>query len=160
MLELFARHAAFDLKVRAEGDLEVDDHHTVEDVGICLGQALRQAWGRSGESAATAHDSPHGRDVGHRRLGPERTVLPGVSGRFPSPKIGQFDSELVEDFWQAVAANSLSNLHVLLHYGRNSHHISEAIFKGAPGVADGRGAGSANDRRPQHQGNAGRLFPP
>jgi imidazoleglycerol-phosphate dehydratase len=132
MLELFARHAAFDLTVRAKGDLHVDDHHTVEDVGICLGQALRQALGEK---------------KGIRRYGSQilpmeetlATIAWDLGGRyylvfqatFPSPKIGQFDSELVEDFWQAVAANSLSNLHVLVHYGRNSHHISEAIFKGA-----------------------------
>jgi imidazoleglycerol-phosphate dehydratase len=132
MLELFARHAAFDLKVRAEGDLEVDDHHTVEDVGICLGQALRQAWGEKRGI----------RRYGHMILPMEETLVTvawDLSGRyylvfqadFPSEKIGRFDSELVEDFWQAVAANSLSNLHVLLHHGRNSHHISEAIFKGA-----------------------------
>jgi imidazoleglycerol-phosphate dehydratase len=110
----------------------VDDHHTVEDVGICLGQALRQAWG----------DKQGIRRYGHQILPMEETLATvawDLSGRyflvfqasFPSPKIGQFDSELVEDFWQAVAANSLSNLHVLVHYGRNSHHISEAIFKGA-----------------------------
>jgi imidazoleglycerol-phosphate dehydratase len=130
MLELFARHAAFDLSVEAQGDLHVDDHHTVEDVGICLGQALRQAWG----------DKQGIRRYGHQTLPMEETLATvawDLSGRyflvfqaaFPSPKIGQFDSELVEDFWQAVAANSLSNLHVLVHYGRNSHHISEAIFK-------------------------------
>jgi imidazoleglycerol-phosphate dehydratase len=132
MLELFTRHAAFDLTVKAEGDLEVDDHHTVEDVGICLGQAMRQAWG----------DKQGIRRYGHQILPMEETLATvawDLSGRyylvfqagFPSSKIGQFDSELVEDFWQAVAANSLSNLHVLVHYGRNSHHMSEAIFKAA-----------------------------
>jgi imidazoleglycerol-phosphate dehydratase len=130
MLDLFARHGAFDLRVEACGDLHVDDHHTVEDVGICLGQAFRQALG----------DKAGIRRYGHFTLPMEETLVTAAvdfSGRYflvfqaemPSPKIGTFDSELVEDFWQAMAANSLCNLHILLHYGRNSHHISEAIFK-------------------------------
>lgn len=132
MLTLLAKHAAIDLTVRAEGDLQVDQHHTVEDVGICLGQALRQALG----------DKAGIRRYGHFTLPMEETLVTiaiDFSGRyflvfnanFPSPKIGEFDSELVEDFWQAVAANALCNLHVVLHHGRNSHHISEAIFKAA-----------------------------
>jgi len=130
MLELFTRHGAFDLKVEAKGDLHVDQHHTVEDVGICLGQAIKQALG----------DKKGIRRYGHFTLPMEETLCTtafDLSGRyylvfqvqFPSPKIGQFDTELVEDFWQAVAANSLCNLHVQVPYGRNSHHVSEAIFK-------------------------------
>ena len=130
MLELFTKHSAMDLTVHAVGDLDVDQHHTVEDVGICLGQALRQALG----------DKAGIRRYGHFTLPMEETlatVAVDLGGRyalvfqadFPSAKIGSFDSELVEDFWQAVAANVLCNLHVLVHYGRNSHHISEAIFK-------------------------------
>jgi imidazoleglycerol-phosphate dehydratase len=130
MLTLLAKHAAIDLKVRAAGDLEVDQHHTVEDVGICLGQALRQALG----------DKAGIRRYGHFTLPMEETlatVAIDLSGRFalvfradfPAAKIGDFDSELVEDFWQAAAANALCNLHIFVHYGRNSHHISEAIFK-------------------------------
>lgn len=130
MLTLLARHAAMDLTVEAHGDLHVDQHHTVEDTGICFGQALRQALG----------DKAGIRRYGHFTLPMEETLATtaiDLSGRyylvfqaaFPSSKIGEFDSELVEDFWQAVAANALCNLHVLVHYGRNSHHISEAIFK-------------------------------
>lgn len=132
MLELFARHAAIDLKVEATGDLQVDQHHTVEDIGICLGQAVRQALG----------DKAGIRRYGHFTLPMEETLATtaiDLSGRyylvfqapFASPKIGDFDSELIEDFWQAFAANALCNLHVLIHYGRNSHHLSEAIFKSA-----------------------------
>jgi len=131
MLTLLAKHAAIDLSVDAKGDLHVDQHHTVEDVGICFGQALRQALG----------DKAGIRRYGHFTLPMEETLVTSaidLSGRyflvfqaaFPSPKIGDFDSELVEDFWQAAAANALCNLHVVLHHGRNSHHISEAIFKG------------------------------
>lgn len=130
MLTLLARHAAIDLTVEANGDLQVDQHHTVEDTGICFGQALRQALG----------DKAGIRRYGHFTLPMEETLATtaiDLSGRyflvfqaeFSSPKIGEFDSELVEDFWQAVAANALCNLHVLIHYGRNNHHISEAIFK-------------------------------
>jgi imidazoleglycerol-phosphate dehydratase len=132
MLTLLARHGALDLTVEAQGDLHVDAHHTTEDVGICLGQALKQALG----------DKAGIRRYGHFTLPMEETLATtaiDLSGRyflvfqaaFPSPKIGEFDSELVEDFWQAVAANALCNLHVLVHYGRNSHHIAEAIFKSA-----------------------------
>jgi imidazoleglycerol-phosphate dehydratase len=132
MLTLFAKHAVIDLTVRADGDLDVDQHHTVEDTGICLGQAIKQALG----------DKAGIRRYGHFTLPMEETlatVAIDLSGRyafvfkadFPSQKIGDFDSELVEDFWQAAAANALCNLHVLVHYGRNSHHISEAIFKAA-----------------------------
>ena len=130
MLELFAKHAVIDLKVRANGDLHVDQHHTVEDIGICLGQAVKEALG----------DKVGIRRYGHFTLPMEETLVNvaiDLSGRyymvfnaeFPSSKIGDFDSELVEDFWQAFAANVLGNYHVNIHYGRNSHHISEGIFK-------------------------------
>ncbi len=130
MLELFAKHAVIDLTVRANGDLHVDQHHTVEDTGICLGQAVKEALG----------DKAGIRRYGHFTLPMEETLVNvaiDLSGRyymvfnaeFPSTKIGDFDSELVEDFWQAFAANVLGNYHVNVHYGRNSHHISEGIFK-------------------------------
>jgi imidazoleglycerol-phosphate dehydratase len=132
MLTLLAKHGGLDLKVRAHGDLHVDAHHTVEDVGICLGQAIRQALG----------DKAGIRRYGHFTLPMEETLVTvalDLSGRYylvfqapiPAAKIGDFDSELVEDFWQAVAANALCNLHVVLHHGRNSHHIAEATFKAA-----------------------------
>jgi imidazoleglycerol-phosphate dehydratase len=130
MLDLFARHAVVDLTVRADGDLHVDQHHTVEDIGICLGQAVKEALG----------DKAGIRRYGHYTLPMEETLVSiaiDLSGRyamvfnaeFPTSRIGEFDSELVEDFWQAFAANALCNFHVNLQYGRNSHHISEGIFK-------------------------------
>ena len=132
MLTLLAKHGAMDLSVTARGDLEVDQHHTVEDVGICLGQAFREALG----------DKAGIRRFGHFTVPMEETLASAVvdlGGRaycvfqaaFPTPKIGEFDSELVADFWHAFAANALCNLHVLVHHGRNSHHIAEAIFKAA-----------------------------
>jgi len=130
MLELLSKHGLFDLNIEAKGDLHVDQHHTVEDVGICFGQAIRQAIG----------DKAGIRRYGHFTLPMEETLVTSavdLSGRyflvfqaeFASAKIGDFDSELVEDFWQATAANALCNLHIVLHHGRNSHHVSEAVFK-------------------------------
>lgn len=130
MLTLLSRHGCIDLEIAARGDLHVDQHHTVEDVGICLGQAIKDALG----------DKSGIRRYGHFTLPMEETlatVAIDLSGRyafafhgeFPSAKIGDFDSELVEDFCQALAANALCNLHVNVHYGRNGHHVSEAIFK-------------------------------
>ncbi|MDZ4848981.1 MAG: imidazoleglycerol-phosphate dehydratase HisB [Pirellulaceae bacterium] len=132
MLTLFVRHSLVDLSIHAKGDLEVDAHHTTEDVAICLGQAIRQSLG----------DKTGIRRYGHVSLPMEETLVTtaiDLSGRsylvfnapIPASKIGDFDSELVEDFWQAFSANALCNLHILLHYGRNSHHIAEAIFKSA-----------------------------
>lgn len=132
MLTLFVRHSLINLSVHAEGDLEVDAHHTTEDVAICLGQAIRQALG----------DKTGIRRYGSLTLPMEETMVTtaiDLSGRsylvfnapIPAAKIGEFDTELVEDFWQAFSANALCNLHILLHYGRNSHHIAEAIFKSA-----------------------------
>ncbi len=131
MLESFARHGLFDLRLRAEGDVEVDLHHTVEDVGIALGQAFREALG----SAA-----------GIRRFG--SFVLPmaeskvevavDVSNRpylvyrveLVNDRIGDFDATLTEDFMYAFSQNAGLDLHVDKRYGRSPHHVVEAIFKG------------------------------
>lgn len=131
MLELYARHSLMDLAVSCAGDLQVDDHHTTEDVGICLGMAIDRALG----------DRAGIRRYGNAVLPMDETLATcavDLGGRpywvwhapMPAPKIGTFDSELVADFWQAVCTQGRMNLHVLVHYGRNSHHISEAIFKG------------------------------
>ncbi len=132
MLTLFAKHGLFDLNVVCDGDTQVDAHHTTEDIGICLGQAFREALGNKVGIVR----------YGHMVLPMEETLVTvavDLSGRnymvfnapMTSPKIGEFDSELVEDFWYAFTSNAMCNLHVLLHYGRNSHHIAEAIFKAA-----------------------------
>ena len=130
MLTLFARHGLFDLNVKATGDLHVDQHHTVEDVGICLGRCLNQA---VGDKAGICR-------YGHFTLPMEETLVTSavdLSGRmafvyraeFLTEKIGDFDTQLVQEFWTAVSSNALMNLHVMLHHGTNSHHIAEAIFK-------------------------------
>lgn len=132
MLELLARHSLVDLTVACQGDLHVDGHHTTEDVGICLGQAIDRALG----------DRAGIRRYGHAILPMDETLVTvavDLGGRpywvwevaMPTPRVGDFDSELVGDFWQAVATQGRMNLHVLLHHGRNTHHVSEAIFKGA-----------------------------
>lgn len=130
MLDLFAKHALIDLDVEANGDLHVDDHHTCEDVGIALGQAVHRALG----------DRAGIRRYGHCTLPMDEVLVTAavdLGGRYAfeyqapiaAAKIGTFDSELVEHFWQSFAANANCNLHVLLHHGRNSHHIAEAVFK-------------------------------
>ena len=130
MLELFAKHALFDLTVQAQGDRHIDDHHTTEDVGIVLGQALVQAVG----------DKAGIRRYGHCVLPMDETLVTtavDLSGRaylgwtvsMPSPLIGTFASELVEEFWRSVAFQTRMNLHVIQHSGTNTHHVSEAIFK-------------------------------
>jgi imidazoleglycerol-phosphate dehydratase len=130
MLELFARHALVDLSLACTGDLHVDAHHTTEDVGICLGQAIDRALGQRAGI----------RRYGHAVVPMDEvlvTTAVDLGGRafwvwnvpMPAAKIGCFDSELVADFWQAVSSHGRMNLHVMLHYGRNTHHISEAVFK-------------------------------
>jgi len=132
MLTLLGRHSLIDLSVKARGDLHVDQHHTVEDVGICFGKALCEA---RGDKRGIAR-------YGSVTLPMEETLVTAavdLSGRawfvnkvvIPTSKIGEFDAELVDVFWQAVAANGLMNLHFVLHHGANSHHIAEAVFKGA-----------------------------
>lgn len=130
MLTLLARHALFDLSVRAVGDLQVDDHHTVEDIGICLGQALAEALGdKRGISR-----------YGHMTLPMDEALVTcavDLGGRaecvwsapITAEKVGTFDTQLAEDFWRAVVQNARMNYHVLLHNGRNAHHVIEAVFK-------------------------------
>lgn len=130
MLNLLARHSLIDLDVEAKGDLHVDAHHTVEDVGICFGKALVQALG----------DKAGIRRYGSMTLPMDETLVTSavdLSGRafcvwnveLPAEMLGAFNSQLAEEFWRAVAGSGLMNLHVLCHYGKNSHHIIEATFK-------------------------------
>ena len=130
MLRTFARHGYFDLEVTARGDLEVDAHHTIEDTGIVLGQALLQALGdkrgitRFGwatvpmdETLVTAAVDLSGRPYFVWRVG------------FQTEKVGEIDTQLIPEFWRAFANSAAINLHIVLHHGENSHHIAEATFK-------------------------------
>ncbi|GGD40016.1 imidazoleglycerol-phosphate dehydratase HisB [Sinisalibacter lacisalsi] len=130
MLDQLARHALIDMRVRAVGDLHIDDHHTVEDTGIALGQALREALG----------DKRGIRRYGECHLPMDEAQVRcalDLSGRaflvwnvdFPTPKIGTFDTELVREFFTAFAGNGGITLHVDRLHGFNSHHIAEAAFK-------------------------------
>ena len=132
MLTLLAGHALFDLTIRCVGDLHVDGHHTVEDVGRALGTAVRDCLG----------DRRGIRRYGHAIIPMDEalaTVAVDLGGRaacvfavdFPVPVIGAFDAQLVEVFWESVAATTGANIHAVLHHGRNGHHIAEAVFKAA-----------------------------
>jgi imidazoleglycerol-phosphate dehydratase len=130
MLTLLARHSLIDLTVQALGDLHVDAHHTVEDVGLCYGQALAQALG----------DKTGIRRYGSATLPMDETLVTAavdLSGRpvcvwraeVPGELLGSFNAPLAEEFWRAVSSAGAFGLHVVLHHGRNTHHIVEGIFK-------------------------------
>jgi len=131
MLTLFAKHGLFDLNIEATGDLEIDYHHTVEDIGIVLGQAITQAVGekkgiRRYGSALLPMDETLASvalDISNRPYLVYNVTLPRRG------KIREFDADLVEDFFQALVNNSGMTLHINLRYGRNIHHIFEAVFK-------------------------------
>ena len=130
MLTQIARHGFFDLNLAAEGDLEVDAHHTVEDVGICLGEAFKQALG----DKAGIRRYGRGTMPMHEALA---AVILDFSGRpflvfnvpLPKAQVGNFELELVEEFFTAFCNHSGANIHVNLAYGDNLHHIVEAVFK-------------------------------
>lgn len=130
MLDQLSRHSLIDMTISAKGDLHIDDHHTVEDVGIAIGQAIRMALGeKKGIVRYGASDLVMD--------GTRSTVALDVSGRaflvwrvqFTAPKIGSFDTELVREFFQALAINAGITLHAETHYGDNNHHIAESLFK-------------------------------
>lgn len=131
MLSLMCKHGLFDMKIKAEGDTEIDDHHTVEDIGIVLGKAVKQSLGdmkgisRYGQASVPMDEAL-------------ASVCVDISGRpylvyrvtFPKKgRIKNFDPDLIEDFLQAFVSNSGITMHVESPYGRNTHHIIEAIFK-------------------------------
>ena len=131
MLELFARHGDFDLTVECHGDTWVDGHHSVEDIGICLGKAFTEALG----------DKRGIVRYGQFLLPMDETLVLcacDLSGRdylgwaveLPSPKVGDFDTELAKEFWLAFVRNCPASLHIRQLAGENTHHILEAIFKG------------------------------
>jgi imidazoleglycerol-phosphate dehydratase len=130
MLTLLAKHSLIDLTVQAAGDLHVDAHHTVEDVGICFGKALAQALGdKAGIGRYGSLSLPMDEAL--------VTAAVDLSGRpfcvwnveLPPERLGAFNAPLAEEFWRAVASSGALNLHVLCHYGKNTHHIIEAVFK-------------------------------
>jgi imidazoleglycerol-phosphate dehydratase len=131
MLETFARHGLFDLEVEARGDVEIDAHHTVEDVGICLGQAFRQALGdrqgiaRFGDALVPMDETlvTAATDFGGRAA--FVYLADGLKGRW----LGTFDAELAREFFGGFVSTALCNLHLEVRYGENAHHMVEALFK-------------------------------
>jgi len=130
MLTLLAKHSLCDITLAAKGDLHIDPHHTVEDVGICLGKALSQALG----------DKAGIRRYGCATLPMDEVLITAaidLSGRsffawhaeVPVEILGTFNASLAEEFWRAVSSSGAFNLHVLCYYGRNTHHIIEGVFK-------------------------------
>lgn len=130
MLNLFTRHGLFDLEVKAQGDLEVDAHHTVEDVGIVLGQALKEALGDK-KSIKRYGSSYIPMDEALALVALDLSGRPFLvfDARFDCERLGNMETELFEEFFRAVSFNAGINLHIKVFYGSNTHHIIEAIFK-------------------------------
>ncbi|NGQ95697.1 imidazoleglycerol-phosphate dehydratase HisB [Brevibacillus sp. SYP-B805] len=130
MLDLFARHGHFDLTVKAKGDIEIDYHHTVEDIAICLGQALREALGdKNGIKRYGSAFVPMDEALAHVVIDLSNRPHLEYRAAYPSAQVGQFPTELVHEFLWKLALEARMNLHVILHYGLNTHHMIEAIFK-------------------------------
>ncbi len=130
MLTHIAFHGRFDLSVRAQGDLEVDSHHTVEDVGICLGAALKQALGdKAGITRFGSAFVPMDESLAQVVLDLSNRPLMSFKAEKIPGTVGAFDGQLAEEFWRALANSAGITLHVILHYGTNDHHLLEAAFK-------------------------------
>lgn len=148
MLDLFTKHGQFDLTVNAKGDIEVDDHHTTEDIGICLGHALKEALGKK-EAIKRYGNAFVPMDEALAQVVIDLSNRPHLEmkAEFPSQKVGTFDTELVHEFLWKLALEARMNLHVIVHYGKNTHHMIEAIFK-----ALGRALNEATTIDPQIKG--------
>jgi imidazoleglycerol-phosphate dehydratase len=130
MLDLFTKHGQFDLTVEANGDIEIDDHHTTEDIGICLGQALREALGdKRGIKRYGSAFVPMDEALAQVVVDLSNRPHLEFKGEFPSQKVGTFDTENVHEFLWKLALEARMNLHVIVHYGHNTHHMIEGIFK-------------------------------
>jgi imidazoleglycerol-phosphate dehydratase len=131
MLTLLARHSLIDMLIRAEGDTHIDDHHTAEDIGIALGQAVREALGdKTGITRYADCLLPMDETLSRIALDISGRPFLVFKAEFPTQKIGTFDSELVREWFQAFAMNAGLTLHAECLYGANSHHIAESLFKG------------------------------
>ncbi|NUI59792.1 imidazoleglycerol-phosphate dehydratase HisB [Bacillus amyloliquefaciens] len=130
MLDLFTKHGQFDLTVDAKGDTEIDDHHTTEDIGICLGQAFLEALGDK-EGIKRYGSALVPMDEALAQVAVDLSNRPHLEMRaaFPQAKVGTFDTELVHEFLWKLALEARMNLHVIVHYGTNTHHMIEAVFK-------------------------------
>jgi imidazoleglycerol-phosphate dehydratase len=130
MLELFTRHGGFDLRVRAEGDLDVDQHHTVEDVGIALGEAVEAALGsRRGINRAGYFVMPMDESIGVVAIDLGGRAHAVVDARVTTQKVGDLQADLLTDFFEGFARGARANVHLKVLYGRSDHHKVEALFK-------------------------------
>ncbi len=130
MLELFARHGGFDLQLKASGDLDVDQHHTVEDIGIVLGQAVRQALGsKKGINRAGYFVMPMDETLALASIDLSGRPYLALKAPLRARFVGDLQTELLEDFFQAFASAAGANVHLKIAYGRSSHHQVEALFK-------------------------------
>ncbi|MBT3355205.1 MAG: imidazoleglycerol-phosphate dehydratase HisB [Candidatus Scalindua sp.] len=137
MLDLLAKHALFDLEIKATGDTNVDFHHTVEDVGICMGLAVKEALGEKAGIVRFSNVSvPMQESLANVALDISGRSALVFNAKLDSKKIGDFDSELIKEFLEAFTVNAGLNLHVDVPYGENAHHIAEAIFKGIAKALD------------------------
>jgi imidazoleglycerol-phosphate dehydratase len=137
MLDLLAKHALFDLDIKATGDTNVDFHHTVEDVGICMGLAVKEALGEKAGIVRFSNVSvPMQESLANVALDISGRSALVFNAKLDSKKIGDFDSELIKEFLEAFTVNAGLNLHIDVPYGENAHHIAEAIFKGLAKALD------------------------
>ncbi|WP_426450592.1 imidazoleglycerol-phosphate dehydratase HisB [Paenibacillus sp. S-38] len=148
MLDLFTKHGQFDLRVDAKGDVEIDDHHTVEDIGICLGQTLREALGdKRGIKRYASVFVPMDEALAQVVIDVSNRPHFEYRAQYPSQTVGSFQVELVHEFLWKLALEARITLHVIVHYGQNTHHMIEAVFK-----ALGRALDEATSIDPRVQG--------
>ncbi|TQR43223.1 imidazoleglycerol-phosphate dehydratase HisB [Paenibacillus popilliae] len=148
MLDLFTKHGHFDLQVDATGDIDIDDHHTVEDIGICLGLALREALGdKSGIKRYASVFVPMDEALAQVVIDVSNRPHFEYRASYPSAQVGTFTTELVHEFLWKLALEARITLHVIVHYGQNTHHMIEAVFK-----ALGRALDEATSVDPRVQG--------
>ncbi|HUC91720.1 MAG TPA: imidazoleglycerol-phosphate dehydratase HisB [Paenibacillus sp.] len=148
MLDLFTKHGQFDLKVEARGDVDIDDHHTVEDIGICLGQTLREALGdKRGIKRYASVFVPMDEALAQVVIDVSNRPHFEYRAEYPAQTVGSFHVELVHEFLWKLALEARITLHVIVHYGRNTHHMIEAVFK-----ALGRAIDEATTIDPRVQG--------
>ncbi|MGX8232249.1 imidazoleglycerol-phosphate dehydratase HisB [Bacillus subtilis] len=130
MLDLFTKHGQFDLSINAKGDVDIDDHHTTEDIGICLGQALLEALDdKKGIKRYGSAFVPMDEALAQVVIDLSNRPHLEMRADFPAAKVGTFDTELVHEFLWKLALEARMNLHVIVHYGTNTHHMIEAVFK-------------------------------
>ncbi|MDD9270876.1 imidazoleglycerol-phosphate dehydratase HisB [Paenibacillus sp. GCM10023248] len=148
MLDLFTKHGHFDLKVDAKGDIEIDDHHTVEDIGICLGQTLREALGdKRGIKRYANVFVPMDEALAQVAIDISNRPHFEYRAQYPTANVGSFETQLVHEFLWKLALEARITLHVIVHYGQNTHHMIEAVFK-----ALGRAIDEATTIDPRVQG--------